>query len=134
MMPRFNRAWQKCCRLLIALLRSCNEGPSGVCFATRCSYHKSGHMRLARNLHTRCMRSTYRVTGSQFWIPFGGPYLDQNPNLASRVNVSGHNFSAPLFIGPCSCRAVIIFSENQFRIRLRAHIWTINPIWASRII
>jgi hypothetical protein len=36
------------------------------------------------------------------WEPVLGPvfrvpYLDQNPNLASRIDISGHHFSAPLF-------------------------------------
>jgi hypothetical protein len=72
------------------------------------------------------MRSICRVilSGSQFWIPFGGTYLDQNFNVASRINISGWHFSASLFIGPCSCRAIIIFSESQFQIRLEPYIWT----------
>jgi len=54
------------------------------------------------------------LSGSQFWIPVWGPYLDQNPNLASRIDISGHHFSAPLFIGPRSCRAITTFSGSQF--------------------
>src|SRR2546421_2781846 len=60
-----------------------------------------------------------RLSRRQFWIPFGGPYLNQNPNLA---------FSVPLFIGPCSCRAVMTFSGSQFRIHLGLYLAK-NPIW-----
>ena len=66
------------------------------------------------------------LSGSQFWVPFRGPYLDQNPNLASRIDISGHHFSAPLFIGPCSCRAVMTFSGSQFGIRTKS-VFRIKP-------
>jgi hypothetical protein len=56
------------------------KGPPGVCFATRCSCHKSEHTRLARNSHARCMRSTCREVYCKAYTQWG-PVLD--PVLAS---------------------------------------------------
>jgi SRF-type transcription factor (DNA-binding and dimerisation domain) len=56
------------------------------------------------------IRQHVTLSGSQFWIPFGGPYLDQNP---SRIDISGHHFSTPLFIRLCSCRAVMTFNGSH---------------------
>jgi hypothetical protein len=46
-----------------------------------------------------------------------GSHIGPEPNLASKIDISGHYFSVLLFIGPYSYRAVMTFSRSRFRIR-----------------